>query len=143
MSGEISFQVYTDGGARGNPGPAASGVVVFDEKKALQYEEAHFLGEHTNNEAEYEAFLRSLRWVSEHQNQAKNVRWHLDSLLVVEQLTHHWKIKEARLRILAQQAWQLLAKLTIPYQIVHVPRAQNAHADALVNRALDLAQKTT
>lgn len=137
----MRIQIFTDGGSRGNPGPGAAGIQVLElgTKETIYYEEAVFLGKVTNNEAEYRAFLLSLDWLLAQSNKHafESVEWFLDSKLVVEQLQKHWKIKEARLQTLAEKAWQGLSQLTMPWTIRHVPRVQNAAADALVNQALD------
>jgi len=70
--------------------------------------------------------------------QISEVSWYLDSLLVVEQLNKHWKIKETRLQALAQQVWQELRLLKIIYTFTHIPREQNSAADKIVNETLDL-----
>ncbi|MDQ3008772.1 MAG: ribonuclease HI family protein [bacterium] len=128
--------IHTDGGARGNPGPAASGVLIEQDGKELA-RLSEYLGTATNNEAEYKAFLLSLQWLQEHQPTATKVQWLLDSMLVVEQLQRHWKIKEARLLAIAQACWKIMD--TLPYQtsIGHVARKDNAIADSLVNQELD------
>ena len=133
-----SLIIQTDGGARGNPGPAGIGLVVLEGEKVL-YERGEYVGEKTNNEAEYLAFLHSLKWVSEYaaKHAITTVAWKLDSKLVVEQLNKRWKIKEARLHQFAQEIWQELAQLPCPYTIRHVYREQNRAADQLVNQALD------
>lgn len=134
-----TFFIFTDGGSRGNPGPAAVGVFVSDEAGTVVYEQASYLGISTNNEAEYEAFLASLKWLQAltPDRRPNKVIWQLDSKLVVEQLNRNWKIKEDRLRQKAQNCWQLLEMLAIPYSIVHVVREKNKDADRLVNQALD------
>jgi len=133
------FYIFTDGGSRGNPGPAALGVYVADENGSVVYEQGTYLGICTNNEAEYDAFLASAQWLTAiglAQNPG-HIIWQLDSKLVVEQLNKKWKIKEDRLRTKAQSIWQLLATITIPFTISHVLREKNQEADRLVNQALD------
>jgi ribonuclease HI len=136
-----SLTIYTDGGARGNPGPAGVGVVIFDESGQEILAQGRFMGEGTNNEAEYQAFLDSLVWLKDYSqnHELSQLTWKLDSKLVVEQLSKRWKIKEARLAVFAGKAWALLAELAIPWKIVHVPRSENHRADAMVNQALDEA----
>lgn len=131
--------IYTDGGARGNPGPAGVGVCVKDEHNKVVYEFAGFLGTATNNEAEYQGFLASLKWLVKHQkNYPKaEIKWKLDSNLVVQQLNRNWKIKQPHLRKLATIAWDMLNNIALPYSITYVPRAENKEADALANRAMD------
>lgn len=135
----MHIQIFTDGGARGNPGEAACAFVV--ENAGLVVDQgASALGVLTNNEAEYQGFLLSLRWLENAiaaPTHFKTISWKLDSKLVVEQLNHRWKIKEPRLQLLAQACWSHLANLNTPYTIQHVPREQNARADALLNQTLD------
>ena len=132
------LEIFTDGGSRGNPGPAACAFVVVLAGSRIG-EGASSLGTLTNNEAEYQGFLLSLAWLKTHINAqtTKSVSWKLDSKLVVEQLNRRWKIKEPRMRLLAQNCWSELATLKLPYTITHVPREQNALADALLNQTLD------
>ena len=131
--------IHTDGGSRGNPGPAAIGVWIGTSDGDEIHSFGQFLGMGTNNEAEYEAILASLTWLlaSPIKDTMLDITWKLDSMLVVEQLNRRWKIKEPRIQTKATRCWQLLQSLTVPYSIKYVPRAQNAQADALVNQALD------
>lgn len=135
----MQVNIFTDGGARGNPGPAGIGVYIVDEAGREIYTYSEYVGETTNNVAEYRAFAASLTWLLTYvkDQPVEHVTWNLDSMLVVEQLQRHWKIKEAHLQTLAQAIWRELETLAIPYTIRHVPRAQNAEADRLVNQALD------
>lgn len=130
--------IHTDGGSRGNPGPAALGVVFLDGEEVLLEEKA-YLGTKTNNEAEYQAFKTSVELLKTHlaEWQPTTIEWQLDSKLVIEQLNRNWKIKEARLSEFVHQIWAELAEIKIPYKISYIPRALNAAADALVNQALD------
>ena len=135
--------VFTDGGSRGNPGPAALGGVVYQnaQRGDVVYEFSQYIGVGTNNEADYKAFLHAVEWVA-HSKSAEKIKkctWHLDSKLVVEQINKRWKIKEPRMRILAEQCWRLLEDLPFSFSVVYVPREENAVADALVNQALDAA----
>lgn len=139
-----SLIIHTDGGARGNPGPAGIGVAVFTESDYINplFQHSLYIGTATNNEAEYKAFLASLEWLIDYKknHSATSVLWKLDSLLVVEQLLKHWKIKEPRLRQLAEQAWKNLEELkktNCQITITHVRREYNSSADELVNQALD------
>jgi ribonuclease HI len=136
-----SIIIFTDGGARGNPGPAGIGIHAVNEKGEALFQGSEFIGRATNNEAEYQAVLSSLEWLSTYTktNVVERVQWKLDSMLVVQQLSKQWKIKEARLQQFANTIWTHLAALPCPYSFSHVPRAQNAEADALVNKALDAA----
>jgi ribonuclease HI len=133
--------IHTDGGSRGNPGPAATGVVCYlDGKQIARFGE--YLGLGTNNEAEYQAFQQSLRWLTKWGTEIDGlsrhtVVWHLDSKLVVEQLNRRWKIKEPRMAVFAKEIWQELAALPVRFSIQYVPRAENAMADEVVNEILN------
>ena len=113
------------------------GVPVGPADPAVRLLERH---EEADNEAEYQAVIDSLQWLLQSKYKTEKVVWRLDSMLVVEQLNRHWKIKEPRLQQLANEAWQLLAKLTQNHTFVYVPRAENARADALANQAMDQAK---
>jgi ribonuclease HI len=130
--------IHTDGGSRGNPGPAATGVVMLMGEKVV-FEEGKFLGQQTNNEAEYQAVLEALAALPTvlKAHQIDRVEWKLDSMLVVQQLNKAWKIKEPRLAKFAQEIWKHLAQLSVPFTFSYVPRAQNAAADAILNQTLD------
>ena len=128
--------LHVDGGARGNPGPAAIGVVVSDAEGRLLEEVAEAIGETTNNVAEYRALLRGLERA--HALGADEVEVVGDSELVAKQVTGQYKVKHAGLKPLHAQALQALAGFA-RWHVRTVPRAQNAAADALVNAALDAA----
>jgi ribonuclease HI len=130
----MRYIVHTDGAARGNPGPAAIGIVVEDESGHTVYESSRTLGVHTNNEAEYLAIIAALQYLRE--IRAKEADFYLDSELVVRQLNGQYKVKEPRLQSLHGQATMLLNAVPT-HTIRHVPRAKNARADALANEALD------
>ncbi|HTL86520.1 MAG TPA: ribonuclease HI family protein [Acidimicrobiia bacterium] len=129
--------VFCDGGSRGNPGPAAIGAVVLDpstDPPTRLATVSECIGETTNNVAEYKAAIAGLEAAAPYRARMVCVR--ADSMLVVQQLRGEWKVKQAHLRPLFEQARALLAT----YQVIdlqHVPRAQNQDADALVNAALD------
>jgi len=130
----MRYIVHTDGAARGNPGPAAIGVVVEDESGHTVYETSRTLGVHTNNEAEYLAIIAALQYLRE--IRAKAADFYLDGELVVRQLNGRYKVKEPRLQSLHGQATMLLNAVPT-HTIQHVPRKENARADALANEALD------
>ena len=131
------IKIYTDGGARGNPGEAAVGVVVMEDGKVVK-KIKKTIGITTNNTAEYQAFITSLDFLKKYDlNQVKTVRWFLDSKLVVEQLNRRWRIKKPELKQLALDVWLRLEQLDINYEISHIPREKNTLADDLVNQALD------
>lgn len=126
--------VYTDGGSRGNPGEAAIGVVV----GGRTYGER--IGVKTNNQAEYLALVFALKKAKQLLGKKKaketDVEVRMDSELVVKQLTGRYKIEEPDLQSLFVEAWNLRLDFQ-SVTFVHVPRAKNARADALVNEALD------
>lgn len=126
--------VYTDGGARGNPGPGGAGVVVFDPTGALVYEGGAYLGEVTNNVAEYEALLWGLR-VAEHAG-ARRVRVVCDSELLVKQMNGQYRVRSPLLAPLFLEA-QSLRRRFDEISFEHVPRERNAAADRLANQAMD------
>jgi len=139
-----SIAVFTDGGSRGNPGPAATGFLVYEENGTLLHSAGRYIGSGTNNEAEYQAVLDAIAWLSEPQNQATlanmeivEIVWQLDSKLVVEQVNKKWRIKEPRLGEFAKKIWASLEALPQSSVFIHIRRELNAAADALVNEALD------
>lgn len=134
--------IYTDGGSRGNPGDAAIGIDIRAGERVL-FQKGEVIGRATNNEAEYTAVLSSLQWLQKEAEslQVDRVSWFLDSKLVVEQLMKRWKIKDQRMKAFADEIWQQLDTLSLPYSFSHIPRAENAVADSLVNAALDEAAR--
>lgn len=130
---------FTDGGSRGNPGDAGIGGAVYSSQEEIIYEFSKYIGEATNNEAEYTAISTLLEWLTS-QNEITKVTIFLDSKLVVEQLNRKWKIKEPRLQEFANTCWKLMKQISFPIELQHIPREKNKHADMLVNRALDAYQ---
>ncbi len=126
--------LHVDGGARGNPGPAAVGVVVSTAEGELVAAVGEPIGEATNNVAEYRAVLRGLELAAQHG--AREVRVINDSELVARQLIGRYRVKHPALQILHRQTLQTLSGFD-SWSIESVPRAENAVADALVNEALD------
>lgn len=127
--------IYTDGGARGNPGPAAAGYVIFVDGNAIEGKK--FLGQRqTNNWAEYEAVVLALEHAKELGLAGRELTVRMDSKLVVEQISGNWRIKEPTLKPQAAKVHALLADFA-SFRFEYVPRAQNADADRLVNEALD------
>ena len=136
MAGSSPWRVVVeaDGGSRGNPGPAAFGAVLRDADTGQVIDErAEQIGEATNNVAEYRGLIAGLEMAREHAPDAE-VEVRLDSKLVIEQMAGRWKIKHPDMRPLALQA-QRLAPPGVTW--TWVPREQNAHADRLLNEALD------
>lgn len=132
------FSVFTDGGARGNPGPAAVGVVIQDSHQKTLFETSRFIGSTTNNVAEYTALICALEWFdSQNYPPPLSVCFYLDSQLVVRQLSGVYKIKNPTLIQLAHTIKTKLSQLNINPTFHHIPRAQNSRADQLLNQALD------
>lgn len=126
--------LYTDGGSRNNPGPAATGFVLKTEEGQVLEKGGRFLGQATNNEAEYQALIAGLKEAKKFAPQ--NLTCFLDSSLVVNQLNGRFKIKEARLRELIFEVKTLEQEFpSIRYQ--YVSREKNKEADAIVNQLLD------
>lgn len=132
--------LYTDGGSRGNPGPSALGVHI--ETLGKSYGE--FLGEKTNNEAEYAAIVSALKKVKsligKERAKKASLEVRMDSELACKQLNHEYKIENAKLQPLFLEVWNL----TLDFGeviFVHVPREQNTLADAEANKAMDFVLK--
>jgi ribonuclease HI len=126
--------VNVDGGARGNPGPAAIGIVLRDAGGEVLEEHGETIGRATNNVAEYRALLRGIELAAEHG--AGEVELIGDSELIVRQVEGRYKVKDATMRELHGQVKRALDSFE-SWSIRHVRREQNADADRLVNAALD------
>lgn len=127
--------VHIDGGARGNPGPAGVGVVLTDADDGTPLHEAgYYIGRATNNVAEYQGLLRSLKLAAA--MQAKRLTVRSDSQLLVRQLNGEYRVKSADLKPLYEKACGLLRRFEHT-EIEHVRREQNARADELANLAMD------
>ncbi len=126
--------IYTDGGARGNPGPAGIGAVIYNTKREILAEISEYIGKTTNNQAEYRAVLAAI-------DQAKTlgaeeVEFYLDSELVVRQLNREYKVKNKDL----QPLFVKIFNKTLEFKKVtfhHIPREMNKEADKLANKAMD------
>lgn len=150
------FLIHTDGGARGNPGPAAAGFVIealqqdFDgelnrtvQGKATtewKKEGGEYLGEVTNNEAEYKAVVLALKklkhLVGSAEAKVANVEIHLDSELLERQLNGEYKIKDKNIKNLFVEVWNLKTDFG-KVVFKHIPREENSEADRMVNQILD------
>lgn len=129
---------HIDGASRGNPGPAAYGVVLEAADGAPLAALSKYLGPATNNVAEYEALLAALDYALTHPPGRLSVR--SDSELLVRQLQGRYKVKSPDLKPRYERAREMIARLE-SFHIRHVPRAQNAQADRLANQALDTAER--
>ena len=126
---------YTDGGSRGNPGPAAAAFVINDDAGAKLCARGFFLGKTTNNVAEYTAICKALEAAK--QADAKKLTLYSDSQLLVRQLSGQYKVKSDRIRPLFDRAVRLLAEFEHP-DLRFIPREKNKQADELVNQTLNL-----
>ncbi len=139
---EHSFVTYTDGGARGNPGPAALGVVIYDGKGNILKKYGEYLGNTTNNEAEYRAAISALKklkaLIGKEKAKKSDVHMRADSELLVKQMTGRYKVENENMQKFFLDLWNL----TIDFKKVSfeaIPREQNKAADAMVNEAIDEA----
>lgn len=134
---EKKLLVYTDGGARGNPGPAAIGIYVLDEDGKEIFKLGKKIGEATNNVAEYKAVIFALEMINKDENiKIKSIDFFIDSLLIVNQLNGYFKIKDGKLRELLFVVRQLEQKTKKNIFYHHIPREKNFIADSLVNSSL-------
>ncbi len=149
---------FTDGGSRGNPGPAACGVVIKNDKNEIILKTSKYLDKTTNNVAEYEGLILALQKakgifksrdgdLSRLGNRnamnrvSKNIECYLDSELVVKQLNHEYKIKDEGMQKLFIIVWNLTLDFD-DVKFIHIPREENKLADEMVNRELDLREKS-
>jgi ribonuclease HI len=132
-SGE-SIVAYCDGGSRGNPGPAGFGVYIQDSAGKVLAELSEFVGKRTNNFAEYSALLASLEFAIS--NGHRSLRVVSDSELMVKQIKGQYRVNSPELRPLYEEAKRRIARLD-HFQIQHVLREKNRHADRLANVAMD------
>ena len=132
------YNIFCDGGARGNPGPAGIGFVVFDQKNQVVVKKSKFIGSTTNNVAEYSAVVEALKWLKENNSKPRpRIKFFLDSMLVVNQLTGIFKIKSSHLRDFVIQVRSLENEVDGQISYQHIPREKNKIADGLANFALD------
>ena len=135
----MTYKLYTDGGARGNPGPAAVGIILFDEEDKLVWIESCYLGNTTNNYAEYQAILLGLKYCIKHIDKKHTIMCHLDSELIVKQLNGEYKVKNKALLSINNEVKDLVAERHVIFK--HVFREFNKFADKLVNISLDAANE--
>lgn len=133
----MALSVFTDGGARGNPGPAAVGFVVRKEGKTVK-KFAQYIGKTTNNVAEYTAVIEALKWlIANSEWRIDKIVFFLDSKLVVNQLNGFFKIKDYKLRNLIIKARQLEREIGGNVLYRYIPRERNREADWLVKSVLE------
>ncbi len=132
------LKIFTDGGSRGNPGPAASAFVVIRGGVEL-FKDSKFLGDATNNTAEYQALLMAFEWLSANMYIYANQKllFFLDSELVVKQMTGVYKIKDKNLQTLSKKIFNIKKLFSSKVTFIAVRRELNTRADFLVNECLD------
>lgn len=135
----------TDGGSRGNPGPAGCGAVVSDEKGTVLKKASKFLGTATNNEAEYQAVILGLETLKKSYGTAKlgemEIVVRMDSELVCKQLNREYQMKEEKLFAPFIKIWNYQVKDIPNIKFTYIPREQNGIADGLANEAMDQGSK--
>jgi ribonuclease HI len=129
----MKLTIYTDGGARGNPGPAGIGVVIKTGERVIK-KYGRYIGETTNNQAEYRALMSALEEAKE--IGAKEVEIFMDSELVVKQLKGEYRVKDKDLAPLFLKIHNLRVCFQ-KFAVTHIPRDRNKEADKLVNEAID------
>lgn len=131
--------IYTDGGSRGNPGPAALGVYITDGNHKKLDSIGKKIGEATNNVAEYSAILEGFYWLAANKNKlnVEEVHFYMDSQLAYSQIVGIFKVKNQRIRDFIFEIRQKEAELKMPIFYNHIPRMKNKNADLMVNLALD------
>jgi len=133
-----TLKVYTDGGAKGNPGPASIGVIIIDSQGKEYLRLSKNIGVTTNNFAEYQAVISALEWIRKNQNNLREfekINFFLDSKLVVNQLNGIYKIKNFDLKNQAVKVKTLEKSLPFLVRYSHIPREENKIADFLVNQS--------
>ena len=132
------LSIFTDGGSRGNPGPSALGVMIKNEEGKTIQKLNKFLGNKTNNQAEYLAVLEAFEWLSVNQDLSSlKIDFFIDSKLVVNQLSGFYKIKNQDLKDLIIKIKFLENKISGKVFYHFIPREKNKEADFLVNQTLD------
>ena len=133
----MQLNIFCDGGARGNPGPAASAFIVREETGKILHQQGFYLGVATNNQAEYQAVLEAMKWIVKNHSESE-ISFFLDSLLVVNQLSGKFKVKDSVLKIKYLEINGLIKNLKLRIKIfTYLPRSQNFLADKIVNETLD------
>jgi ribonuclease HI len=128
------IKIFTDGGARGNPGPAAIGIVIKDENDKVLKQHSQFIGEATNNQAEYRALIKGLELAKEYK--PTEINCYLDSELVTKQMQQKFRVKDRDLQPLFIKVWNLALNYK-KVNFYHISRELNKEADKLLNLELD------
>lgn len=133
------LNIYTDGGARGNPGIAGYGWVIKDDLGQVIAKDSKFLGIKTNNQAEYSGLIGALTWIKENSSNMNiaKLNFYSDSQLMVRQIMGLYRVKSPELLGLYQSVSSLLAQINIPSTFTDIRRSLNSFADELANQAMD------
>ena len=131
---ETSYNLYSDGACRGNPGIGGAGAVITDTDENVIWEGKEYLGQCTNNIAEYRALLLGLKGALS--QGYKNLKVYLDSELLAKQINGSYRVKNENLKVLMKDIRDLLDSFDF-VDVKHVPRLHNSHADKLANLAID------
>lgn len=136
---DMTINVYTDGGSRGNPGHSGYGLVIYDDNQKILFQESKYLGVKTNNEAEYAGLIGALIWINNNQNSLKisKINFNSDSQLMIRQLTGLYKVKAPNLIPIFLKAKDLINSISSPITFKDVRRDFNKLADQLANEAMD------
>ena len=126
--------IHIDGASRGNPGPAGIGIIIKNESGEVKARISRYIGEATNNQAEYKALIAALEEAARLGAERVDIR--MDAQLVTRQIRGSYKARNANLKLLCHQAKQLLSQFQ-SFTITHIPRKENRVADALANQAID------
>jgi ribonuclease HI len=133
------YEIFSDGGSRGNPGPGASAFIVYKDRRII-FQHGYFLKMTTNNIAEYFAVCMAVAWLNKNTESisSREVYFYMDSELVVKQLNGLFKIKNSKLRTIYEKIKVLEKKMgEIKIYFHHIPREKNSTADELVNKTVD------
>jgi len=142
MSLSANYLIFTDGGASGNPGPAAGGVIIKTEKGQVLAKISKLIGNTTNNDAEYRALISALEYLLANRQKLNTtsqseINFYSDSNLMVNQVNGLYKVKNSRLREFIYRIREMEMQISANIYYRLIPREKNQEADALVNEALD------
>jgi ribonuclease HI len=135
------IKVFTDGASRGNPGKAGIGIVIYDENDFIIESHKEYIGEATNNQAEYKALIKSVDLIKQVLSNGEltidNINFYSDSELMVNQVNFNYFVKEPELAVLNNKFHVRMKKIDIPYTINYIEREKNKASDRLANIAID------
>ena len=134
---EKEIRVFTDGASRGNPGKSGIGIVIKDASAKILTTYKEFIGEESNNSAEYKALIKSIDIIKSLNQNFSLIQFFSDSELIVRQITGKYKIKNQNLIKLSLHFWNSINELNKKFKITHITRDKNILADKLANEAID------